>query len=84
MLLATLVAAIQKEMKEYSEKAKAKTVVVGGISAKVSELQEANKDAFSIPEWFLYTSRYEVARSEATSWECDNYFRNSSALVALV
>lgn len=49
--------AIQKEMKEYSEKAKAKTVVVGGISAKVSELQEANKDAFSIPEWFLYTSR---------------------------
>ena len=44
-------------MKEYSEKAKAKTVVVGGISAKVSELQAANKDAFSIPEWFLYTSR---------------------------
>ena len=26
--------------------------------------------------------RYEVARSEATSWECDNCLRNSSALVA--
>ena len=48
---------MRAEMKEYSEKAKAKTVVVGGISAKVSELQAANKDAFSIPEWFLYTSR---------------------------
>ena len=27
---------MRAEMKEYSEKAKAKTVVVGGISAKVS------------------------------------------------
>ena len=54
--------AMRKEMKEYSEKAKEKTVVVGGISAKVSELQEANKDAFSIPEWFLYTSRGESER----------------------
>ena len=49
--------AMQSEMKAYAEKAKEKTVVVGGISAKVSELQAQNKDAFSIPEWFLYTSR---------------------------
>jgi len=49
--------AMRSEMKEYAEKAKQKTVVVGGISAKVSELQAQNNDAFSIPEWFLYTSR---------------------------
>jgi hypothetical protein len=45
---------MQGTMKEMAAENKKKEVVVGGISQKVSELQAANRDAFSIPEWFLY------------------------------
>ena len=44
-------------MKEQIRKAREKESAVSGITLEVEELQRRNKDAFGIPEWFLYTSR---------------------------
>lgn len=64
---------MRADMKEYTDKARAKTVVVGGIAAKVSELQEQNMDAFTIPPWFVYTSRAFLTL-EGLSLQADENF----------
>lgn len=48
---------MRQEMKDQSEAMAKKASAVTGITMKVEDLQRQNKDAFKIPEWFLYTSR---------------------------
>jgi len=48
---------MRAEIKEQGEEMAAKASAVTGISMKVEDLQRENSDAFTIPEWFLYTSR---------------------------
>lgn len=48
---------MRAEMKAQSEKIAEKASAVTGITMKVEDLQKQNSDAFTIPEWFLYTSR---------------------------
>lgn len=48
---------MRAEMTAQSEKIAEKASAVTGISMKVEDLQRNNRDAFTIPEWFLYTSR---------------------------
>jgi hypothetical protein len=48
---------MRAEVKEQGEEMAAKASAVTGISMKVEDLQRENSDAFTIPEWFLYTSR---------------------------
>ena len=49
--------AMRDDMKKQIEEARLKESAVSGITMEVEELQKRNRDAFSIPEWFLYTSR---------------------------
>jgi hypothetical protein len=46
-------AEMQQQMKAITERESVAT----GITVEVEELQKRNRDAFMIPEWFLYTSR---------------------------
>lgn len=46
-------AEMQQQMKEIVDRESVAT----GITVEVEELQKRNRDAFMIPEWFLYTSR---------------------------
>jgi len=48
---------MRAEIKAQSEKMAERASAVTGISMKVEDLQRENSDAFTIPEWFLYTSR---------------------------
>lgn len=48
---------MRADMKQEMEKARERASAVTGITMEVEELQRQNKDAFTIPEWFLYTSR---------------------------
>ena len=48
---------MRAEMKAQSEKIAEKASAVTGITMKVEDLQRENASAFTIPEWFLYTSR---------------------------
>jgi predicted unusual protein kinase regulating ubiquinone biosynthesis (AarF/ABC1/UbiB family) len=48
---------MRAEIKEQGEKMAEKASAVTGISMKVEDLQRENSGAFTIPEWFLYTSR---------------------------
>jgi len=43
----------QQQMQDVVERESVAT----GITVEVEELQKRNRDAFCIPEWFLYTSR---------------------------
>jgi len=45
------------DMKSKIEERRKQESAVSGITMEVEELQKRNKDAFSIPEWFLYCSR---------------------------
>lgn len=49
--------AMRDDMQQQIEDARKKESAVSGITMEVEELQKRNRDAFSIPEWFLYTSR---------------------------
>ncbi len=49
--------AMRDDMQQQIEKAREKASAVTGITMEVEELQKKNRDAFRIPEWFLYTSR---------------------------
>ena len=49
--------AMRDDMQKQIEEARKKESAVTGITMEVEELQKKNQDAFSIPEWFLYTSR---------------------------
>mmetsp|Transcript_11421 Transcript_11421/g.17180 ORF Transcript_11421/g.17180 Transcript_11421/m.17180 type:complete len:943 (-) Transcript_11421:117-2945(-) len=49
--------AMRDDMQKQIEEARKKESAVSGITMEVEELQKRNRDAFSIPEWFLYTSR---------------------------
>jgi len=48
---------MRQDMKERMEEARKRESAVSGITLEVEELQKRNKDAFTIPDWFLYTSR---------------------------
>jgi len=48
---------MREDMKARIEEARKRESAVSGITLEVEELQKRNKDAFIIPEWFLYTSR---------------------------
>jgi len=48
---------MRSDMKAEMEKARERASAVTGITMEVEELQRQNRDAFTIPEWFLYTSR---------------------------
>ena len=48
---------MRQDMKERMEEARKRESAVSGITLEVEELQKRNRDAFTIPDWFLYTSR---------------------------
>jgi predicted unusual protein kinase regulating ubiquinone biosynthesis (AarF/ABC1/UbiB family) len=48
---------MRQEILENTEKLMEKASSVSGLTMKIEDLQRDNKDAFVIPEWFLYTSR---------------------------
>ena len=48
---------MRADMKTQIEAARERESAVSGITLEVEELQKRNRDAFRIPEWFLYTSR---------------------------
>jgi len=48
---------MRDDMKQRMEEEAKKESAVSGITMEVEELQKRNRDAFKIPEWFLYTSR---------------------------
>mmetsp|Transcript_21321 Transcript_21321/g.31347 ORF Transcript_21321/g.31347 Transcript_21321/m.31347 type:complete len:885 (+) Transcript_21321:125-2779(+) len=61
------------EIKEQGEKMAEKASAVTGITMKVEDLQKTNSDAFTIPEWFLYTSRAFLTL-EGISLQADSDF----------
>mmetsp|Transcript_16406 Transcript_16406/g.22842 ORF Transcript_16406/g.22842 Transcript_16406/m.22842 type:complete len:724 (-) Transcript_16406:35-2206(-) len=48
---------MRADMKRQIEKARKEESAVSGITMEVEELQKRNRDAFTIPPWFVYTSR---------------------------
>jgi predicted unusual protein kinase regulating ubiquinone biosynthesis (AarF/ABC1/UbiB family) len=48
---------MRADMKTQIDAARKRESAVTGITMEVEELQKRNRDAFRIPEWFLYTSR---------------------------
>jgi hypothetical protein len=48
---------MRTEMKQQMKVITERESVATGITVEVEELQKRNRDAFMIPEWFLYTSR---------------------------
>lgn len=48
---------MREDMRDSIKKAQKEASTISGITIEVEELQKNNKDAFRIPEWFLYTSR---------------------------
>lgn len=49
--------AMRDDMQQQMKEAREQQSAVSGITMEVEELQRRNADAFTIPEWFLYTSR---------------------------
>ena len=49
--------AMRDDMQQQMKEAREQQSAVTGITMEVEELQRRNADAFTIPEWFLYTSR---------------------------
>jgi len=64
---------MRAEIKEQGEKMAEKASAVTGITMKVEDLQKTNSDAFTIPEWFLYTSRAFLTL-EGISLQADSDF----------
>lgn len=48
---------MRQEMEQQLQEIIQKESVATGLTVEVEELQRQNKDAFRIPEWFVYTSR---------------------------
>jgi predicted unusual protein kinase regulating ubiquinone biosynthesis (AarF/ABC1/UbiB family) len=48
---------MRSDMKQQMEEVRKRESAVTGITVEVEELQKQNRDAFTIPPWFLYTSR---------------------------
>ena len=46
---------MRSDMKEQMEEVRKRESAVTGITVEVEELQKQNRDAFTIPPWFLYT-----------------------------
>jgi predicted unusual protein kinase regulating ubiquinone biosynthesis (AarF/ABC1/UbiB family) len=64
---------MRSDMKEQIEDSRKRESAVSGITMEVEELQKRNKDAFSIPEWFVYTSRAFLTL-EGVSLQADENF----------
>jgi len=64
---------MRAEIKEQGERMAEKASAVTGITMKVEDLQKTNSDAFTIPEWFLYTSRAFLTL-EGISLQADSDF----------
>ena len=60
---------MQRQMEEVTKQESAVT----GITVKVEELQCQNRDAFTIPPWFLYTSRAFLTLEGASLQADPNY-----------
>ncbi len=64
---------MRQEILENTEKLMEKASSVSGLTMKIEDLQRDNKDAFVIPEWFLYTSRAFMTL-EGISLQADKEF----------
>jgi nicotinate-nucleotide pyrophosphorylase len=47
---------MRSDMKEEMDKVRKQESAVTAITVEVEELQKQNRDAFTIPPWFWYTS----------------------------
>merc|ERR1712127_1077377 len=64
---------MRQDMTQQMEQARERASAVTGITMEVEDLQRENSDAFTIPEWFLYTSRAFLTL-EGISLQADSDF----------
>jgi predicted unusual protein kinase regulating ubiquinone biosynthesis (AarF/ABC1/UbiB family) len=64
---------MRDDMKQQMEESRKRASAVTGITMEVEELQKRNADAFSIPSWFVYTSRAFLTL-EGVSLQADENF----------
>ena len=64
---------MRADMKQLREESQKRASAVSGITMEVEELQKRNRDAFRIPEWFVYTSRAFLTL-EGVSLQADENF----------
>ncbi|KAI2500242.1 phosphotransferase-like protein [Fragilaria crotonensis] len=64
---------MRADMKQRIEETRKRESAVSGITMEVEELQKRNRDAFRIPEWFVYTSRAFLTL-EGVSLQADENF----------
>jgi hypothetical protein len=73
MLLFDPMLTISKPEKAQMEEVARKESVATGITTEVEELQKRNQDSFTIPEWFVYTSRAFITL-EGVSLQADESY----------
>lgn len=64
---------MRADMQQQMEEVRKRESAVTGITVEVEELQKRNRDAFTIPPWFLYTSRAFLTL-EGVSLQADEDF----------
>lgn len=64
---------MRADMQQQMEEARQRESAVTGITIEVEELQKRNREAFTIPPWFLYTSRAFLTL-EGVSLQADEDF----------
>lgn len=64
---------MRTDMKQQMEDSRKRASAVTGITMEVEELQKRNADAFSIPPWFVYTSRAFLTLEGVSLQADENY-----------
>jgi predicted unusual protein kinase regulating ubiquinone biosynthesis (AarF/ABC1/UbiB family) len=64
---------MREDMKKQMLEAKKKSSAVTGITTEVKDLQRRNRDSFTIPEWFVYTSRAFLTLEGVSLQADENY-----------
>jgi len=64
---------MRDDMKQQMEESRQRASAVTGITMEVEELQKRNADAFSIPSWFVYTSRAFLTLEGVSLQADENY-----------
>ena len=64
---------MQSDMKKQVEEVRRRESAVTGVTVQVEELQRKNRDAFTIPSWFVYTSRAFLTLEGVSLQANENY-----------
>lgn len=73
LLMAIMIICSLVRKQSQMEEAARRESVATGITTEVEELQKRNRDSFTIPEWFLYTSRAFITLEGVSLQADENY-----------